>query len=38
MLFNRIRLEIDPIIRKNQNALRTNRSTTGQMLPIRRIL
>ena len=38
MLLNRIRPEIDPILRKNQNDFRTNRSTTGQLLPIRRIL
>ena len=38
MLLNRIRPEIDPILRKNQNGFRTNRSTTGQILTIRRIL
>ena len=38
MLLNRIKPEIDPILRKNQNGFRTNRSTTGQILTIRRIL
>ena len=38
MLLNRIRPEIDPILRKNQNGFRKNRSTTGQILTIRRIL
>ena len=38
MLLNRIRPEIDPILRKNQNGFRTNGSTTGQILTIRRIL
>ena len=38
MLLNRIRPEIDPILRKNQNGFRTNRSTTEQILTIRRIL
>ena len=38
MLLNRIRTEIDPILRKNQNGFRKNRSTTGQILTIRRIL
>ena len=32
MLLNRIRLEIDPILRKNKNGFRTNRSTMGQIL------
>ena len=32
MLLNRIRTEIDPILRKNQNGFRKNRSTTGQIL------
>ena len=32
MLLNRIRPEIDPILRKNQNGFRTNRSTTRQTL------
>ena len=38
MLLNRIRPEIDPTLRKNQNGFRTKRSTTGQMLIIQRIL
>ena len=38
MLLNRIRTEIDSILRKNQNRFRKNRSTTGQILTIRRIL
>ena len=38
MLLNIIRTEIDPILRKNQNGFRKNRSTTGQILTIRRIL
>ena len=38
MLLNRIRPQIDPILRKNQNGFRTNRSTTGQILTIRRII
>ena len=38
MLLNRIRPEIDPILRKNQNGFRQNRSTTGKILTIRRII
>ena len=39
MILNRIRPEIDlKKSRKNQNGFRKNRSTTGQMLTIRRIL
>ena len=38
MLLNRIRPEIYPILRKNQNGFRTKRSTTGKMITIRRIL
>ena len=38
MLLNRIRPEIDPILRKNHNGFRQNRSTTGQILTIRRII
>ena len=38
MLLNRIRPVIDPILRKNQNGFRTNRSTSGKILIIRRIL
>ena len=36
MLLYRIIPEIDPILRKNQNYFRTNRSKTGKMLTIRR--
>ena len=35
MLLNRIRPEIYPILRKNQNGFRQNRSTTGTILTIR---
>ena len=38
MILKRIRPEIDPILRKNQNGFRKNRSTSGQILTIRRIL
>ena len=38
MLLNRIRPEIDPVLRKNQNGFRQNRSTSGQILTIRRVL
>ena len=38
MLLNRIRPKIDPVLKKNQNGFRTNRSTSGQILTIRRIL
>ena len=38
MLLNRVRPEIDPILRKNQNGFRANRSTSGQILTIRRML
>ena len=38
MLLNRIRPEIEKILRRNQNGFRTNRSTTVQILTIRRIL
>ena len=38
LLRNRIELEIDKILRKNQNGFRRNRSTTSQILTIRRIL
>ena len=37
-LRNRIEPEIDNILRKNQNGFRRNRSTTSQILTIRRIL
>ena len=38
MLLNRIIPKIDPLLRKNQNGFRTNRSTSGQILMIRRLL
>ena len=38
LLRNRIVPQIDKILMKNQNGLRRNRSTTSQMLTIRRIL
>ena len=38
MLLNRIRPDIYPILRKNKNGFQTNRSTTGKMLIIQRIL
>ena len=38
MILNRIRPEIVPILRKNQNGFKGNRSTPGQILTIRRIL
>ena len=38
MLLNRIRLAVDIILRKNQNSCRTNRSTSGQILTVRRII
>ena len=38
MLLNRIKPEIDATLRRNQNGFRKNRSTTGQILTIRRIL
>ena len=38
MLLNRIRPNIEDILRKNQNGFRTNRSTTGQILTIRRLI
>ena len=37
LLRNRIEPKIDNILRKNQNAFRRNRSTTSQILTIRRI-
>ena len=36
MLPNRIRSIIDTLLRKKQHGFRTNRSTTGQILTIRR--
>ena len=38
LLHNRIEPKIDNILRKNQNGFRRNRSTTSQILNIRRIL
>ena len=38
LLWNRIEPKIDNILRKNQNDFRRNRSTTSQILTIRRIL
>ena len=38
LLRNRIKPKIDNILRKNQNGFRRNRSTTSQILTIRRIL
>ena len=38
LLCNRIEPKIKKILRKNQNDFRRNRSTTSQILPIRRIL
>ena len=38
MLLNRIRTKLDPLIRKNQNSFRTNRSTSGQILTICQLL
>ena len=38
LLRNRIVPQIDKILRKNQNGFRRNRSTTSQILTIRRIL
>ena len=38
LLRNRIEAKIDNILRKNQNSFRRNRSTTSQILTIRRIL
>ena len=38
MLLNRIRSAVDIILRKNQNGFITNRSTSGQILTVRRII
>ena len=38
MLLNRIRPAVDIILRKNQNGFRTNRSTSGQIPTVRRII
>ena len=38
MLLNRIRPHVDPLLRINQNGFRQNRSTTAQILSIRRLI
>ena len=38
MLLNRIQPEIEKVLRKNQNGFRKNKSTTGQIFTVRRIL
>ena len=38
LLLNRIRPEVEPILRKNQNEFRPGRSTLGQILTLRRII
>ena len=38
MLLNRIRPHIEPMLRKNQNGFRPNRSTTAQILALRRLV
>lgn len=38
MLLNRLKPHIDPILRKNQNGFRSNRSTTAQILALRRVI
>ena len=38
MLLNRLKPHVDPILRRNQNGFRQNRSTSGQILTIRRII
>ena len=38
MLLIRLRPHVDPILRRNQNGFRQNRSTSGQILTIRRII
>ena len=38
MILNRIRPYVDHILRKNQNGFRTNRSTSRQILALRRII
>ena len=38
MLLNRIRPAVDIILRTNPNGFRTNRSTSGQILTVRRII
>ena len=38
LLLNRIQPEIEKILRRNQNGFRKNRSTTGQILSVRRLI
>ena len=38
LLLNRIRPHIEPMLRKNQNGFRPNRSTTAQILALRRLV
>ena len=38
LLLNRLRPEIEKLLRKNQNGFRRNRSTTSQILTVRRII
>ena len=38
MIYNRIKSEVEAILRKNQNGFTRNRSTSSQILTIRRIL
>ena len=38
MLLNRIRPALEIVLRPNQNGFRPNRSTTGQILTIRRLI
>ena len=38
MILNRVRPKIDPLLRQNQNRFRPGRSTTAQILGLRRII
>ena len=38
LLLNRIRPELETILRKNQNGFRQKRSTVGQILTVRRLI
>ena len=38
MMLNRLRPAIDPLLRNNQNGFREGRSTTSQILALRRII
>ncbi len=38
MILNRIRPKIDPLLRANQNGFREGRTTTGQILALRRLI